>query len=222
MIVAGALAVTAVATGNEDDADASAQPTAAPSTSLSSAPAPTTASPSAAATTASPTASPSVSPTATPTVAGGAPTVTATPTGSTPATPTGKPGTSLTAVPTTPSAGPTKTTGSAPGPHVSSVAVTGFQCSTGNRTATATVFVQYDGAAAGTLHLTWWRSANGKPQGAVKMAPQTATFPKGATSYTFTDKLTYAADQKHPYVGLTVSTDPGADSGNGSYGVGCH
>jgi hypothetical protein len=103
------------------------------------------------------------------------------------------------------------------------VAVTGFACSSGShRTASATVLVQYDGTAAGTLHLTWWRSATGSPQGAVMRPQQTAHFPKGAQSYTFTDSFTFTPDGAHPYVGLSVSTDPGAASGNGSYKVGCH
>ncbi len=112
--------------------------------------------------------------------------------------------------------------GRRPDTHVSSLAVTGFNCSTGSHTATATVRVLYDGSAAGTLRLTWWRSATGKPQGAVTLTPQTARFPKGSTSYTFTDKFSFRTDPKHPYIGITVSTDPAARSGNGSYGVGCH
>jgi hypothetical protein len=216
VIVAGTLAVTAVATGNGDGTTATVNPTPAVVTSLTSAPTPEATSPSAEATTASPTAGPSASRTAT------TPSPTATPLADISATPTGGPAVISTAVPATASAGPTKTTGSVAGPHVSSVVVTGFACSAGSRTATATVYVRYDGTAAGTLHLTWWRSATGRPQGAVTMAPQTAQFPKGATSYTFTDKLSFITDRNHPYVGLTVSTAPAADSGNGSYGVGCH
>lgn len=210
VIVAGALTVTAVATGNGDDkSTAATTPTPTVATSAASAPAPPAPTPT--------TATPSPSPTAT------TPSPTATPTPTPSHTPTVSPTTTPTAVPTTPSASPspTKTTGSAAGPHVSSVAVTGFTCSTGSRTATATVLVRYDGTAAGTLHLTWWRSATGKPQGAVTQTPQTAHFPKGAVSYTFTDSFTFKADAAHPYVGLTVSTDPAAASGNGSYGVGC-
>ena len=209
VIVLGALAVTAVATGNnKDDTNATASPGATVASSPASAPAAVGGTPSAGATTASPTADPSASQPAT--------------TAATTATSAGHPATSPTAAPTTPSARPTKTTRPAAGPRVSSVAVTGFTCSAGSHTATATVQVKYDGSAAGTLHLTWWRSASGKPQGAVTMTPQTAKFPKGATGYSFTDKFTFKADQGHPYIGLTVSTDPAAAAGNGSYGVGCH
>ncbi|MEE4545106.1 serine/threonine-protein kinase [Streptomyces sp. V4-01] len=216
VVVAGAVAITAAASGSDGD-PASAAPGA--TTPRTSGPAPT--SPTAAATTASPPASASPSATATttapatgtasPTLAAADPTGTAT--GS--ATPT-------TTAPTTP-ASPTTTTGSAAAPHVASVAVTGLTCSTGGkRTAKATVLVQYDGTAAGTLHLTWWRSATGAPQGAVTQPAQTAVFPKGSQTYTFTDAFTFTADSARPYVGLTVSTDPGAASGNGSYRVGCH
>jgi hypothetical protein len=214
VIVAGALTVTAVATGNKDDASAGVNPTPSLATSLSAAPtsAPTT-SPSAEATTASPTGtgSPSASQPA------------AAPTGHTPsATATSGPASTPRAVSTTPSTGATKSTGAARGSHVSSVAVTSFTCSTGSHKATAKVLVRYDGTTAGTLRLTWWRSGTGSPQGAVTMTPQTAKFPKGAKSYSFMDTFTFTADPKHPYVGLTVSTDPAARSGNGSYGVGCH
>ncbi|MFC4035032.1 protein kinase [Streptomyces polygonati] len=226
VIVAGAVTVTAVATGNKSDADATPTPTPSAVTSLTSAPAapaPTTTSPSAAPTTASPTASPSASPTATtPPPTRSTPTPSVTPAADVSATATSSPTTTPTAVPTTPSADPTKTTGSATGPHVSSVAVTGISCSTGSHTATATVVVSYDGSAAGTLDLTWWHSSKAGPQGSVTMSSQTARFPKGATSYTYTDKLTFTPDPKHPYIGLTASTDPAAASGNGSYGVGCH
>ena len=84
------------------------------------------------------------------------------------------------------------------------------------------MLVRYDGSAAGTLRLTWWRSGTGRPQGAVTKPVQTAKFPKGAKSYTFTDTFTFVPDQSHPYIGLTVATDPAAAAGNGSYKVGCH
>ncbi|WP_405591222.1 protein kinase domain-containing protein [Streptomyces sp. NBC_01190] len=222
VIVVGAVAVTAMATGNNDD-DATATPTPSASASLTSAPAPATTSPSAVATTPTGSTSPSAAPTvATPAATESTPAATATATQDVSATPTGTSAGKPTAVPTTPSAGPTKTTGSTAGPQVSSVAVTGFTCSAGSRTAKATVFVRYDGAAAGTLHLSWWRSATGTEQGAVRITPQTARFPKGATSYTFTSNFSFTADAKHPYVGVTVSTDPAAGSGNGSSRVGCN
>jgi len=106
---------------------------------------------------------------------------------------------------------------------VASVAVTDFKCSAGkHRTATATVIVRYDGSAAGTLHLTWWRSATRSPRGSVIVnSPQTAQFPKGSQSYTFTDRLTFTPDGARPYIGLTVSTSPTAASGANSFGVGC-
>lgn len=214
VILAGVVAVTAVASGDKDENTAAVAPTpTAVTTSPSSAP-------TSAATTAAPTTSPSASPTAT---VPATTTPSLTPSAGRSATPKGSPATTRATAPTSPSASPSRTTGSAAGPHVSSVGVTGFQCTTGShRKATATVSVQYDGTAAGTLHLTWWKSATGKPQGAVTMPPQTARFPKGSRSYTFTDNFTFTPDPAHPYVGITVSTDPAAASGNGSIGVGCH
>jgi hypothetical protein len=84
------------------------------------------------------------------------------------------------------------------------------------------VVVRYDGTAAGTLHLQWWRSATRSPQGSVTIdGPQTARFPKGAQTYTFTDRLAFTVNDSRPYIGLTVSTTPAAASGAGSFGVGC-
>jgi serine/threonine-protein kinase len=219
VVVAGAVAITAAASGNDKDSAAPASPVPGSSTPLTSAPV----APSATATTApvSPTSGSSASATASATAPAAG---TASPSRTATADPTGT-ATSSPSATTTPSSSvsPTATSGSAAGPHVASVAVTGFACSSGShRTASATVLVQYDGTAAGTLHLTWWRSATGSPQGAVMRPQQTAHFPKGAQSYTFTDSFTFTPDGAHPYVGLSVSTDPGAASGNGSYKVGCH
>ncbi|MFF7154683.1 protein kinase [Streptomyces sp. NPDC008139] len=215
VIIAGAVTVTAVATGNKSDDTAVAGPTPTAVTSL------TATTPTSAPADPSPTVSLSASPTinVSPT---GTPTTAVTPSRTVSSTPTGTPSTPPTTAPTTPSADPTTTGKPAAGPHVASIAVTGFDCPTGKRrTATATVYVTYDGTEAGTLHLTWWHSATGKPQGAVTLARQTAQFPKGAQSYTFTDRYTFTPDRDHPYVGLSVSSDPAADSGNGTYGVGC-
>lgn len=217
VIVAGAIAIAAAASG-KDSGTAAAN--TGPAGSTPRAQAPVAPSPTATTTTASATARPSASRTAAATTAG-------TPGRTAPAT-TAPAGSGPAAAPTTPPGSPASTApprpaGSAAGPHVSSLSFTGFQCSNGkHRTATATVFVRYDGTAAGTLHLTWWRSATRTPQGAVTMAPQTARFPKGARSYTFTDSFTFTTDRQHPYIGLTVSSDPAADSGNGSFEVGCH
>ncbi|MEU6854195.1 hypothetical protein ABZ901_30235 [Actinacidiphila alni] len=214
MIVAGVVAVAAVATGGKDDTKADATPTAV--TSLTAAPAPTSA-----AATPSPTLSPS--PTAT------SPSPTASPTRTVSQAPTTSPTPPPATAPTSPSqspsatATPTKTTGQAKGPHVASLAITDFTCTNGKRrTATAKVYVMYDGTAEGTLHLTWWRSATGSPQGAVDLRPQTAHFPKGAQSYSFNDQFTFTTDPKHPYIGLTVSSDPAASSGNNTFRAGCH
>jgi hypothetical protein len=87
----------------------------------------------------------------------------------------------------------------------------------GSSHASAKVVVTYDGSAAGTLKLTWWRSDAGRQRDASPMSPtQTAKFPAGASSYTFTGNFSFRADARHPYVGVTVTTDPAAGSGNGT------
>lgn len=94
-------------------------------------------------------------------------------------------------------------------------------CHPGDHTATAVVRVQYDGTAAGKLHLTWWRSASGGPQGATSSTPQTTEFPKGSTSFTFTSNFTYKQTADRSFIGVTVSTDPAASVGNGRSVVVC-
>lgn len=206
VVVAGALTVTAVATGNNDDAAATVTPTAsatlAAGSASSPAPAPTTATPSASATSsATSPADPSTT----------APHTTA------PATTTAP----TTRAPQPPApADPTKSARPAFGPHVSSVS-TDPACHRHAHTATAVVTVAYDGTAGGTLHLTWWRSATGKPQGATAQTPQDVKLPKGPTSYTFTSNFSFKDNPGHPYVGVTVSTDPAAATGNSSSTVVC-
>lgn len=73
------------------------------------------------------------------------------------------------------------------------------------------------------MRATWWRSATGTPRGAVDLvSPQTAHFPKGASGFAYTVKLSdIAKDPDRPYVGITVSTSPAAGSGNNSFAVVC-
>ncbi|WP_037915387.1 hypothetical protein [Actinacidiphila yeochonensis] len=100
--------------------------------------------------------------------------------------------------------------------------MTGITCARGaSHKAVATVVVRYDGSAAGTLRLTWWRGATRNPQGAATTAQQTATFPKGATSYTLTDTYTFTSGVGRTYVGLTVSSAPAAAAGESSMAVDC-
>ncbi|SEG27125.1 Serine/threonine protein kinase [Actinacidiphila yanglinensis] len=205
VLVAGALTVTAVATGGKHDA-AAADPTPTATVSPTASPAATSASPSAA-----PTASPTAT-TPSPTATSAAPST----------TPASTPSTAPTTAAATHKAAPPKLPKPPAGSHVTSVAVTGFECSPDGRTASATVSVRYDGTTGGTLHATWWRSANGTPQGAITMtSPQAGHFPKGSTSFTFTDKLSFTPDPAHPYIGLSVSTDPAAKFGDHSFRAGC-
>ncbi|MFJ2958435.1 hypothetical protein [Streptomyces sp. NPDC087270] len=210
VIVAGAITATAVVIGGKHDAAAAdTTPTATVSRSSATTPPPTTTSPSADATTASPTAS---NPPSTPTSAPAAPSTPPTTAATTPTAPSHPPATHATPPPK-PHA-----------PHVASVAITGVQCDAGGRTdtANATIRVRYDGSA-GTVRATWWRSATGTPRGAVDLvSPQTAQFPKGASGFAYTVKLSdVAKDPDRPYVGITVSTSPAASSGNNSFAVVC-
>jgi hypothetical protein len=213
VIVAGAVTVTAVATGGKHGTAAAADPS--PSAALTTAASPVATapatSPSPEATTASPTAT-TLSPSATSAVP--APTTA-------PATATSAP-----AATTTP---PTIRRTTAPQPHgpagaahVTSVAVTGAQCTSDGRTASATVRVRYDGGA-GTLRAVWWRSSTPDPQGSVPLvSPQTAQFPEGGKSFTYSGKVSdIGPDRDRPYVGITVSTSPAAASGDNSFAIAC-
>jgi hypothetical protein len=216
-VIAVVAVVVAVATAASGGGDSGGKDKAAPSAPASQRQAPATvpsapatssasATPSATATTTAPTTPPS--PTLSPSTAA-APPATAV------SSPTADP---VTTVPSPPDRGK-----GAAGPKVQSVRVTQSGCGTGSRpTATATVVVNYDGTAAGTLRLTWWQGASPSPQGAVSRPTQTAHFPKGSHSYTLTDTFTFTPDTAHPYVGLSMATTPGAAAGNGSFALVCH
>lgn len=219
--VCAGLAATAVATAGGGPAadDAATVPSAltsltsgSPAAPTGTAPAPaspsasgtttTTATTTATATTTTTTTT-AAAPTAVPTTA--APTITATPTKAT-ATATS------TATPTT--AAPT--TSAAPQPlHVTTVAIGRLDCD-GTTGVTASVTVRSNGTADGTLTLTWFHSRTADRQGAVTVATGTARLPGGKASFTDTYPHGFGADRS-VYWGLSVSTDPAADSGDGSY-----
>ncbi|WP_335970446.1 protein kinase domain-containing protein [Streptomyces sp. CA2R106] len=213
VIVAGAITVTAVATGGKHGTAAAADPSPSAALTTAASPAATAsaASPSPEATTASPTAttpSPSATsavpaPTTAPATATSAPAATTTPT----------------TIRRTTAPQPHDPAGSA---HVTSVAVTDAQCTSDGRTASATVRVRYDGSS-GTLRAVWWRSSTPNPQGSVQLvSPQTAQFPKGGRSFTYSGKVSdIAPDRDRPYVGITVSTSPAAASGDNSFAIAC-
>ncbi len=208
VLITAGLAVTAVATsGRGPVAEAAATPTAL--TSLTSGPpvAPVTgpsgsASPSATAS----TGTPSTTPTATTTD----PTATTTPT----ATATSTSSTATTMVPTT-------TPPTTPPPlHVISVDIPAFGCSPNTGyTAAGTVTVRSDGAADGTLTLSWFHSRSKSLRGSEVVASQTVRLTAGQSSYSESFSHDFDSTDPEPYWGLQVSTSPAADSGDGSYQV---
>lgn len=134
--------------------------------------------------------------------------------GSTPTPPSGSPSSIVTA-PSSPAA----STSSAPPPppptlHVSSVSIKSLGCS-GFYSAAATVDVQSDGAAAGTLYLAWSYT---DPNGAVHDAgTDSVTIPAGQTEFlNSTPYYHNFGSSSDVYWILTVSTNPTAARGNGS------
>jgi serine/threonine-protein kinase len=219
VLISAGLALTAVATvGGDGPAVGSAATTPTALTSLTSGPAfaPATGSP----TGDTPSASPS--PSATPSASlAGIPT-TATPittaSGATfSPTPTPTSGAPATTAPTT---APPTTMSVPPQPlHVISVSIPRFTCSgSGSYTALGTVTVQSDGAADGTLTLSWFHGIAKGTRGSVTVAAESVPLTKGQQSFSGTYSHYFGSDT-YPYWGLAVSTNPAADSGNGSYQV---
>lgn len=182
-------------------AGATSAPTQTPSSSGQSA---------AAAATGAPSATPGPSQSA----AGSSPTAGAGPTTGTPASQ------QLTSSPASAPSSPAAPSSPSPPPpptlHISSVGITQFGCYA-RVGASATVQVRSDGAAAGTLYLTWFYSSSATGAESV-VQQQNVTLPQGKTtfsgsySYDFSD----AGYGSQPYWGLAVSTSPTAQSGNGS------
>ncbi|HEY5833846.1 serine/threonine-protein kinase [Streptomyces sp.] len=226
VLISAGLTVTAVATGGSGSAPDGAATTPSALTSLAAgppvAPAAGPSTGSSLSASPSPSATPSASPTGTPTTA--TPTTTAagtTAAGTTapppPApTPTGSP-----AVTTTTTTTAVPTTSTPPQPlHVISVSIPRFSCSgKSGYTALGTVTVQSDGAAAGTLTLSWFHGITKGPRGSVTVATESVPLAEGQQSFTGTYSHDFGGSDTYPYWGLSVSTDPAADSGNGSYQV---
>ena len=83
-------------------------------------------------------------------------------------------------------------------------------------TAVGTVTVQSNGAADGTLTLSWFHSLSKGTRGAVTVATVTVPLSKGQTTYTGSYARDFGSDDTYPYWGLEVATTPAADTGNGS------
>ncbi|MFC4036713.1 serine/threonine-protein kinase [Streptomyces polygonati] len=126
-----------------------------------------------------------------------------------------------TAAPTTtapPSKSPVAPPTTAPPPpppklHVISVAIPSYGCSPiDGYTTLATVTVRSDGAAAGTLYLTWYHGGR-TPQTATTVQTGTVDLAKGQTSFSGTYAHDFGPEDRTEDWGLAASTDPVADSG---------
>ena len=74
--------------------------------------------------------------------------------------------------------------------------------------------VQSDGAAAGTLTLTWYYTDANGAEHTVKTA--SVTIPKGQATFVNSKPYYYDFSNEGVYWGLTVSTTPAAIRGNNS------
>ncbi|MEV8099459.1 protein kinase [Kitasatospora sp. NPDC085879] len=123
-----------------------------------------------------------------------------------------------TSSPVTPTTSPTH---SPPGPtlpaptlHVASLSVSGFGCS-GRYSAQATVSVKTDGAAPGTLVLTWFHGSSPGP--GTTVATDRIVLPAGRTGFTGTYTHAFGSADASAYWGVQVTSLPAAATGNGTY-----
>ncbi|MEU9280563.1 serine/threonine-protein kinase [Streptomyces sp. NPDC048342] len=83
-------------------------------------------------------------------------------------------------------------------------------------TIVASVSVTTDGAADGTLYLSWYVSDSAGAVGSV-VATDPVALPKGKTQISGRYTHAFAVPTRYAYLGVRVTTDPAADSGNGSF-----
>jgi hypothetical protein len=215
VLISAALVVTAVATSGGPAAEVTTAATPSALTSLVSG---TPVSPTAlAATATSPSTSASAAPSAS-ADASASGTATPTATATTTAPVAGPPVTgSPTTTPPTATGTPTTTPPSTPPPtttpatlHISLLTIGSLICD-GPSAAQASVTIRSDGAADGTLTLTWFTVIG---RTTTTMTPVVVPLPAGQRSFTGTYRQTFSA--RYPTWGLTVSTKPAADSGQGT------
>ncbi|HEU5425248.1 MAG TPA: serine/threonine-protein kinase [Actinocrinis sp.] len=122
-----------------------------------------------------------------------------------------------TSQPSTAATSPAAVSSSPPPPppvlHVRSVSINKYGCS-GNHGASAIVDVTSDGAATGTLYLSWYYTdANGAQH---SIGTDAITIPKGRTDFVNSTAYFKSFGTQGVYWGLSVSTKPAAARGNGS------
>jgi serine/threonine-protein kinase len=83
-------------------------------------------------------------------------------------------------------------------------------------TMVVSVTVRTNGAAEGTLTLSWFGSASPRVVGTVS-ATERVTLPKGQTQVSGRYTHTFPTPERASYLGVKVSTSPAARSGNGSF-----
>ncbi|HST82853.1 MAG TPA: protein kinase [Kineosporiaceae bacterium] len=83
-------------------------------------------------------------------------------------------------------------------------------------TMVASVTVTTDGAADGTLTLSWFHGTSSRAVGTI-VATEPVPLPEGKTQISQRYTHTFAVPDRNPYLGLQISTSPDAESGNGSF-----
>ncbi|MGI5458762.1 serine/threonine-protein kinase [Streptomyces sp. CA-249302] len=83
-------------------------------------------------------------------------------------------------------------------------------------TIVASVTVTTDGAADGTLYLSWYVSDSAGSVGTV-VATDPVALPEGKTQVAGRYTHAFPVPTRYEYLGVRVTTDPAADSGNGSF-----
>ncbi|MFI1584405.1 serine/threonine-protein kinase [Embleya sp. NPDC020630] len=104
----------------------------------------------------------------------------------------------------------------APELHVVSVKIDASGPSASGCALVASVTVLTDGAADGTLNLTWFTGSSARAVGTV-VATDAVALPKGRTQVSGRYTHTFITPERSPYLGVKVSTGPAAGSGNGAF-----
>jgi serine/threonine protein kinase len=127
--------------------------------------------------------------------------------------PADKPAPSATAAPVTPST--TKPAPPAELKVISARIVASGPLGTGC-SMVASVTVITDGAADGTLRISWFHSNSPRVVGTT-VSTDSVTLAKGKTQSSQRYTHTFAVPDSNPYLGVKISTSPAADSGNNSF-----
>ncbi|MEU3342936.1 serine/threonine-protein kinase [Streptomyces sp. NPDC006668] len=104
----------------------------------------------------------------------------------------------------------------APTLHVTSAQINAVGPTSAACTIVASVTVTTDGAADGTLYLSWYVSDSPRVVGTV-VATDPVPLPKGKTQIANRYTHAFPVPTRYDYLGVKVTTDPAADSGNGSF-----